>query len=268
MDPNQVPNDADPNAAIGDSENDTDWKAEAEILKASLEDTQKSVESLKAESERNIRRLQSSYTQTINSISSQSDEERQRLQDRYDQEKMAGMEEGEALRYENARLAERLEQEASRRAQIQQRASDAAAAASYVQQFVNLGVPGKALNTTGSLQDLADSGWAALASIRAQESAQASEYQTKLSDIEKQLVELKAAPTDPTKLAESKGDLSPPKVASHTPGSQATGKNMYEVQKGLESFFGYIPSEEEVYRAVETGRLNSSVLPGLDTHQE
>lgn len=242
---------------------EVDWKEQAEQLKAQLDKTTSSVDSLKAESERNLRRLQSSYTQQINQLTAQTQAERERLEDEFHSERVKGMDEAEALRYENARMAEKLERAAQRQREMQQRAEMAGQAASYVQQFVNLGVPAASLNTTGSLQELADSGWKALADIRTQERSQASEYQEQLSTIQKQLDSLRAEEPDPKKIAESKGDKTPPKVASHTPGQPGT-RTMYDVQKSLESTFGYIPSEEEVFRAVETGRLPASILPGLE----
>ena len=265
MDPNQVPTDVDPTEAIDNPQEDTDWQEQAEELKARLDKTTSSVEQLKAESNRNIRRLQSSYTSTINDLTATSDAEKERLEDRYHAERMDGMDEQEALRYENARLAEKLETAARDRDVIQQRATDAASAASYISQFANLGVPQNALNTRGSLQDLADSGWAALANIRTQESMRATESETKLQDIQTQLDALKAAPTDPNALAQSQGDLQPPAVATHTPGDANTTRTMHDVAKSLESYFGYVPSEEEVYRAIETGRLNSTILPGMES---
>jgi len=267
MAPEKAPIDADPNAAISDKEADTDWKEQAKDLKAQLDKTSASVETLKQESDRNIRRLQSSYTQTINSLNATTDADKARLEDQYHTQKMSGMEESEALRYNNSRLEEKLEQEMATTAQIRQQASDATAAASYVQQFANLGVPANALNTRGSLQDLADSGWGALAEIRAQERTNMTASTEQLATIQAQLDELKAnAPeTDPNRLAEAKGDLSPPNVATHTPGDASNSKGIHEVAKSLEGFFGYVPTEEDIYRAVETGRLAPSVLPGLDT---
>jgi hypothetical protein len=211
--------------------------------------------------------MQSSYTQTINQLSARSEEERARLEEQYDAQKMSTMEEGEALRYKNARLAERLEQEASRRAELQQRAADATAKSSYISQFANLGVPVTALNVNGSLQDLADSGWGALADIRAQEQSTAVQQAERIKQIEAMLEEAKAPITDPGKLGESLGDRRPPNVATHTPGDVAGEPSMFEVQKSLESYFGHVPTEEEVYRAVETGRLSPTVLPGVDALQ-
>ena len=270
MAPEQAPIDATPNEASSDDTADTDWKKQAEELKAQLDKTSASVETLKQDSDRNIRRLQSSYTQQLNSMSESTSAERDRLENQYHEQKMSGMEESDALRYDNARLAEKLEIEAENTARIRQQASDATAAASYVQQFANLGVPAKALNTRGSLQDLADSGWGALAEIRAQERSNMTASTEQLATIQSQLDELKAAApeTDPNRLAESKGDLSPPNVASHTPGEASNSKGMFEVAKSLEGFFGYVPTEEDIYRAVETGRLSPTVLPGLDTLQE
>ena len=264
MAPEPAPiDDASPDAAPGTPEEDTDWKAQAEELREKLEANVQSVEDLKAEGEKNIRRMQSSYTSTLNSLSSRSEEEKASLEDRFNADKLSTMEGEEKLRYENTILAEKLELEAGRRVTLQAKAADAAAAASYVQQFVNLGVPAKALNTNGNLQDLADSGWGALEDIRAQERTLSTDQAERLAAIEKQLAEAKIE-TDPNALAESKGDLTPPTVATHTPGDVKGERSMLEVQKSLENYFGYIPSEEEVYRAVETGQLAANVLPGLD----
>jgi DNA repair exonuclease SbcCD ATPase subunit len=250
--------------ATDNQEEQVDWRAQAEELKSKLESTDASLEALKKESDRNIRRMQSSYTQTINQLSARSEEERARLEEQYDAQKMSTMEEGEALRYKNARLAERLEQEAARRAELQERAQDATAKSSYIAQFANLGVPITVLNTNGSLQDLADSGWGALADIRAQERNATVQQAERIKEIEKLLEEARAPITDPGKLGESLGDQRPPNVATHTPGDVVGSKNMFEVQKSLESYFGHVPTEEEVYRAVETGKLSPTVLPGVD----
>ena len=269
MEPETVANPAAPGTQPVGSEtaDKVDWASQAAELKRTLDATQTSLDAMKTENDRNLRRLQSTYQGKINSLSAQSDEDKQRWEEAYHREKMAGMEEAEALRYDNSRLSKLVEEREQRMRAIQQQAADAQAAAGYLQQFTALGVPVTRLNTGGSLQDLADSGWTGLQEVRAQERRTVSEYDGKLSAIQTQLDALKKGGEvlDPNQLARSAGDLNPPNVATLIHGNPTVPRTELQALEAAAQYFnGVKPTLEQLYRAVETRQLPASVLPGLE----
>ena len=242
-----------------------DWAAKAKELTDQLTAAQSNLDSLKTESDRNVRRLQGTLQSQINSIKSQTAEEKQRWEDAYHKEKMAGMEEAEALRYEKTILSQRLQDREEFLAKVQQQTVDAQQAASYLQQFISLGVPVEKLNTRGSLQDLADSGWSGLQEARNLERSVASDYDKKLGDVQKQLDALKAGNADPNRLAEAAGDLPAQRILGPTGADARTGgmTELEAVKAAAQYFGGREPTLEELYRAVERKLLPPSVLPGM-----
>jgi len=269
MEPEMVANSAAPGTQPvgGEAADKVDWAAQAAELKSTLEATQTSLNAMKTENDRNLRRLQSTYQGQINSLSAQSEEEKARWEEAYHREKMAGMEEAEALRYDNSRLSKLVEEREFRMRAIQQQAADAQAAAGYLQQFTALGVPVTSLNTSGSLQDLADSGWNGLQAVRAQERKTITEYDGKLSAIQAQLDTLKkgSESLDPNAIAQRAGDLTPPNVATLTHGNPTVPRTELQALEAAAQYFGGVkPTLEQLYRAVETRQLPASVLPGLE----
>ena len=243
-----------------------DWAGKAKELETQLTATQASIDALKSDSDRNVRRLQSTYQQQLNALRSQSEEEKGRWEEAYHSEKMAGMEGDEALRYENSRLAELVRDRETRLEQMQRQAAEAQAAAGYLQKFSILGVPVAKLNVAGSLQELEESGFQALQELRTQDNQRVTEMDGKLNTIQTQLDALRKgeAPLDPNKLAETAGDLKPPKVATHTHGEIASTLTEAQALTNAEKYFGFKPTLEQLYRAVETKQLPPTVLPGLE----
>ena len=254
----------------GETGGSEDLRKKAEELNLKLTEAQSTIDSLKTDSDRNLRRLQGTLQSQVNSLKAQSEEEKRRWEDAFHQEKMSGMEEKEALRYNNTLLEQRVQERETELARISQQAAEAGAAASYLQQFVALGVPMDKLNAQGTLQDLADSGWEGLRQVREQERSLTTQNDAKLAEFQKQLDLLKAGITDPNKLAELQGDKPAQRLANQT-GGEARGAQLTEleaVKAAAQYFGGREPSLEELYRAVETKRLPVTVLPGLQGYTE
>jgi len=177
---------------------------------------------------------------------------------------MATMDEAEALRYETARLQDRLEKRDQELNQMRNAVNEAQSAAAWVSHFTNLGVPASQLNTRGSLQELSDSGYEALEAQRAQE-------RERMAQMEKELETLRTSgpKEDKTPSAEElgrqAGDLTPPNVATHTPGARIGARSIEQAREAARPYFGGDkPTEEQLYWAVEHGQLPPSVLPGLE----
>lgn len=268
MDPTQVTNPPGPDKkATGEpAEKETNWEQKAQELEQKLVDAEKSLERREAEHQRNVQRLQSSLTQQVNRERAARTEAEETWEERYHREKAAGMEEEEALRYENLRLADKLEQTRGEMSQMRAAAEQAQSAASYIRHFTAQGVDASRLDTTGSLQALADSGYAALEDIRAEEKAKLQAQEKQLEEYRQRIEKFEELNPDPNQLAQSKGDLPPPLIAQPGTGSAQGPRTMLEAREAAKQYFGgNMPTEEQLFRAVETKQLPPQVLPGLET---
>ena len=250
---------------VGEPGSEVDWKKNAEELQAKLDTATMEAKTAAADSDRNIRRQSSSLQAQINQANRRADDVETGWQDKYHQERMSGMEEVDALRYESTLLADELKASRTETAQIRESAEQARSAAGYIQHFSSLGINVDRLNTSGSLQDLADSGYAAEREDRTAEGVKMADYATQVDKLQETVAALQKGEPDPNKLATDQGDLKPPDVA--TPGvTQVTGtRTMVEALEAAKQYFGgNTPTEEMLYRAVETKQLPASVLPGLE----
>jgi hypothetical protein len=236
-------------------------------LAKELAEAKKEVEDLTKASDRNVRKLQGSYQQQVNTLKAEREQDGRESRETLDKQIMSGMEEGEALVYRNLRLEEEVEDSRKRLGQMQQAVAESQARSNYTQQFLRMSVDPKRLNNSGTLQELADSGWDAVEEMQVADQLVAEANTKELAELREEMVAIRAGLKTPTpqELAESKGDLIPPLVATHTPGDVVGPKSWTEAREAQKDFFGFVPSEEELIRAVETKRLLPSVLPGLET---
>ena len=178
---------------------------------------------------------------------------------------MSGMEEVDALRYETTLLAEDLKTSQAETATIRTQAESARSASGYIRHFGAMGIQEDRLNTSGTLQELADSGYAAEREDRVAEGVKMTDMAKQVETLTTSLAALNKGEPDPNVLATEKGDLKPPAVAI-TGVTQTTGsRTMAEATEAAKQYFGgNVPTEEMLYRAVETKALPASVLPGLE----
>lgn len=251
----------------GDPEGEINWQERAEKAEAGLEEVNQSVEGLKVEQDQNIRRLQSSLTAQGNAQASQSNDEKKRWENAYHEEKMSGMEAEEALRYDNARLAQELTDSQGQTTQAQRQVGEMNAKQNYINHFTTMGVPVAELNRGGTLQELSDSGYKGLEVLRASEATQLAETRLANEKMTAEIEKLKGGTgSDPNALAESQGDLKPTRVATLTHGAAGDNVRTWEdAMKEASNVTGRpVTDEEEVWRLVEQKILPSTVIPGLE----
>ena len=242
-----------------------DWEKKAQELQISLDDAATAAKSAEADAERNIRRQSSSLQGQINEEKARADSVHADWRDRFHAEKMSGMEEVDALRYETSLLTEDLKTSQAETATIRTQAESARSASGYIRHFGAMGIQEDRLNTSGSLQELADSGYAAEREDRVAEGVKMTDMAKQVETLTTSLAALNKGEPDPNVLATEKGDLKPPAVAV-TGVTQVTGsRTMAEATEAAKIYFGgNAPTEEMLYRAVETKQLPASVLPGLE----
>ena len=242
-----------------------DWEKKAKELQTSLDDAATAAKSAEAEAERNIRRQSSSLQGQINEEKARADSVHADWRDRFHAEKMSGMEEVDALRYETSLLSEDLKTSQAETATIRTQAESARSASGYIRHFGAMGIQEDRLNTSGTLQELADSGYAAEREDRVAEGVKMTDMAKQVETLTTSLAALTKGELDPNVLATEQGDLKPPAVAV-TGVTQVTGsRTMAEATEAAKIYFGgNAPTEEMLYRAVETKQLPASVLPGLE----
>ena len=249
----------------GDPEDTTDWKEKAEGFERDLATASKSIDDLKVEQDRNIRRIQGTLQTQINARTAEGETDRKRWENAYHDEKMSGMEEAEALRYDNSRMADELADAESTTQTLRGQVAEAQAKTNYISHFTGLGVPLQELNTQGSLQELSDSGYSGLDTIRTAEMKQLTETRAALEAQTAEIEQLKNA-ADPNRLAESQGDKVPDRVATHTFGDAGDANRTWEdaMKQATQVTGRPVTEEEEVWRLVEQKILPSTVIPGLE----
>ena len=245
-----------------DPTEEIDWEKQAAENAAALADAESALERQTADAERNTRRLSSSMQSQVNFAKQQAQAEQEGWEDKFHRERMAGMEEAEALRYDNARMAEQVDVAKGQVEELRKAHAQAQAASSYMRHFRSLGVSEDQLNTSGSLQELSDSGYRAVEDLRAQEQRTLAEREDLIGKQEAELNALRGV-TDPNAIPTS--DLNPPAVATHTPGSVSVPKTEEQALEAAKQWFGgETPTVDMLYRAVESGQLPATVLPGLE----
>ena len=249
----------------GDPEDTINWQEKAEEFERDLETASQNIDTLKTEQDRNIRRIQGTLQSQINARTAETDTDRKRWEDAYHEEKMSGMEEAEALRYDNSRMATELAEAETVATGLRAQAAEAQAKNNYISHFMGLGVDLPSLNTQGSLQELSDSGYVALDIIRTDEKSQLTETREALKAQTLEIETLKNA-ADPNKLAESLGDKTPDRVATHTHGDAGASDRTWDdaFKEATVKTGRPVTEEEEVWRLVEQKVLPSTIIPGLE----
>lgn len=255
-------------SVAGENQETVDWEKRVDELQSSLTGLQDQLGQVKEESDRNIRRLQSTHSRQLKDLTQQHRQEQQGWENAIDTANMRNMDESERLNYENDRLAERLAKSNERIAEIEAVAQENQQKAQYFQWFVERGVPANQLNMN-SLQELVDSGYTAERQIMQTERERVAKIEAENEALKQQLASQSGGKTTPQELGRKAGDLEAPPVAVTQPGETTGGARTWpEVLEGLKGTFSHVPTQEEVYRAVERELLPASVLPGLEGHPE
>ena len=128
-----------------------------------------------------------------------------------------------------------------------------------------MGINTDRLNTSGSLQDLADSGYRAEREDNDARNVKLTEYEANAAKSAATIKALQAGDPDPNVIATAKGDLEPPNVASTSGKTLAGSRTELQAQEAAKQYFGgNLPTMEQLYRAVQLKQLPQSVLPGLE----
>ena len=249
----------------GDTEGEIDWQDKAEEFERDLEAAQTNLDNLKTEQDRNIRRIQGTLQNQINAGAATSEQDRRRWENAYHEEKMSGMEEAEALRYDNTRLEDDIQDMETESNQLRGQLQEQTAKTNFIGHFTGLGVGLDTLNTRGSLQELSDSGYTALEALRASELSQLTDTRQAMADQTAEIERLKNA-ADPNRLAESLGDKTPDRVATLTHGDAGGGTRTWAdaLEQATTVTGRPVTEEEEVWRLVEQKILPSTIIPGLE----
>jgi hypothetical protein len=177
------------------------------------------------------------------------------LQESYHQQVTKDMPEPEKVQYESQRLYQDYQQLQSDYARLQQEAEDSKTVGQAIQAFTNMGIDLKKLDLSGGLRSIMDSGWKAAA----QELA---ESRTKLAEFS-QPANAEAEPAPGQGQTQETG-VTPPNVYTAT-GGTAVGKTWGDAIKAAENVLGQSGLDEEaVFRAVEMGQLDPTILPGME----
>ena len=250
---------------VSESEDKVDWEAKATELSETLAKNKAASEKVAVNNERNLRRQSSSLQNQINTEKARATAVEGNWADRFHAEKMSGMEDAEAARYENTLLEEKLVAARAETSEVRHSAQEARSAAGYIQHFGSLGINPDRLNTSGSLQDLADSGYEAEREDQAGRLVELEDAQALAAKQQETIKALQAGDPDPNAIAESKGDITPPRVAVTTGETLSGTRTELQAREAAKQYFsGELPTMEQLYRAVETKQLPASVLPGLE----
>jgi hypothetical protein len=176
------------------------------------------------------------------------------LQESYHQQVTKDMPEPEKVQYENQRLYLEYQQLQSDYARLQQEAEDSKSLGQAIQAFTNMGIDLKRLDLSGGLRSVMESGWAAAAQ--------------ELAESRQRLAASTQAVEGQTESAQGQGqtqepEVNPPNVYTAS-GGTPIGKTWGDAIKTAENVLGESGLDEEaVFRAVEMGQLDPSILPGM-----
>jgi len=219
-------------------------------LKEQLEAAETTLAAMKEASERDISQLRSTLDKQRAQDRREYDKQLQEAKGRIHELATAGMDENERAKYEAgvakeevARLQKELEQKQSQMEVAQSMGT-------YLQGFIELGVPANRLDTSNP-ESLMQSGWEGVA--------------TRMAELEKSLGERPAGGLDTTvqKEAEEKRETAAPNVMTTTGVDDAPAETVAQVKKKVEEQIGRELTDEQFWRGIETGQINSDILPGV-----
>lgn len=219
-------------------------------LKEQLEAAKVSMDVMKVAAERDISQLRSSLDKQRALDRREYDKQLQEAKSRINELATVGMDETAKAKYEAGVAKE----EAVRLQQILERTQSqvevAQSMGTYLQGFIELGVPANRLDTT-SPENLMQSGWEGVA--------------TRMAELEKALGDRPADKPLPTvqEIAKDKKDAPAPKVVTTSGIGDAPAETIPQIIKKVSEQIGRPLTEEEFWRGIETGQIKSDILPGV-----
>ena len=203
-----------------------DWKARFEELDSKFEQ-------VNTKFERDISQLKSSLQKNAAEDKKKWEQEKADYERKLQETQMAGMSESDRKAYQEQMATQRLHQMEDENNRLKMQMTETQQRQGYAQWFIQNGVPIDNLAMSGSVQELVDSGWAALKKQK--------------DDLEMQLSKVQGS--DKTKPSQS-----PPNVIQPQGGVPVSGPTWPELMKK----YG---GQEQVYKLVEQGTLPPSIIP-------
>lgn len=221
-------------------------------LKEQLEAAETTLTAMKEASERDISQLRSTLDKQRATDRREYDKQLQDAKGRIHELATAGMDENERDKYEAGVAKEEVTRLQEELKKTQSEMQVAQSMGTYLQGFIELGVPANSLDTS-SPENLMQSGWEGVA--------------TRMAELEKSLGDKPAGKLDTTvqEKAEDKKDdkTAAPKVVTTTGTGDAPEETIAQVIKKVSEQVGRDLTDEEFWRGIETGQINSDILPGV-----
>lgn len=226
------------------------------------------VEDWRARYDADIARLQADINAQKSSLQSENarirreaDERTRTLQEEIHKLRLASLDEPERKDYELSMTRQELQKLREEITHERERADQAGSIGELVATFGSMGIPASMLDLKSGPEALAESGWrAVMAKMQYLEKA-----------VKNGLAGSGAPPATPSAQppagvapAMPPGNVTPPPVTPPAGGATATGRTWGAVLKSLNDQTGRPWTEEEVWSAVELGKLPATIIPGLE----
>jgi len=208
--------------------------SEVAVTPATITPPQVDVEALKVKYERDINQLKSSLQRQTAQVSKEWQDRYNGLQNQMHQARMSTMTGAEREKYERQLESEEMQSLQTRLAEIENEKSAMASTVSAFSFFIQQGVPAEKLNLTDGYDQVVSAGWQHLTD-------ELSQLRSAKSNPQPQ------QPVQPAPLPQA------PEVVTDK-GIPASGTTW----AALRAIYG---TDEAVYRAVEEGRLDPSIIP-------
>lgn len=222
-----------------------DWRAkyEADMARASAD----------------INALKSSLQSENAKIRKEAEERTRTLQEEVHKLRLASLDEPERKDYELNMTRQELNQLREEVQRERERADHASSVGSLVATFGGMGIPASLLDLEHGPEALAESGWRAV-----MQKMQYLEKAVKTTMQGTPPPAVSAQPPAGVAPAMTPGNITPPPVTPPAGGATATGRTWGAVLKSLNDQTGRPWTEDEVWTAVELGKLPANIIPGLE----
>lgn len=221
------------------------------------EDLRAQLEADRAKAQADLNALKSSLQSQISDVQKARDQERRTLEGEIHKLRMSSMDEPARKDYELTMVRGELTDLKAQLETERSRAADLGSVGSLVASFGRMGIPSTMLDLEHGPEALAESGWRAV--------GQKMTYlENAVRGIQAKTPQASPAPGPGPTAPQPPGSITPPPVAPPAGGPVTTGRTWGAVLKSLGDQTGSPWTEEDVYRAVENGRLPANILPGLE----
>jgi hypothetical protein len=210
-----------------------------------------------AKAQADLNALKSSLQSQSSEMMKAKDQERKVLEQELHKMRMASMDAPERSQYELDMAKNELSELRGQLEQERARANELSSVGSIVQSFARMGIPSNMLVLDQGTDALAESGWRAV--------VQKMNYlENAVKGTQRPIAPNQPVPATPATTNQQPGTYTPPQVAPPAGGPVTTGRTWGSLLTTLKAQTGNEWTEEEVYRAVENGRLPPDILPGME----